>query len=202
MTSELRRTAGYRCKKPQSILNRVRAMGHLYQADPKHNTETSMKRSIEKHAATAALVMFFCGAVCLAKLPEAETKSRPNKTKTSDSKSGNTNSKSTEKSKPASEAEDNSSISEFAAEYARHMKKAAAAIGINRPLKPGEEKLFWTDYKSGKHSKNKEFVLNMQKAEPYHDKIRSILHVFESQNFKKLDFSNAKSSQPNQLPKK
>jgi len=159
-----------------------------------------MKRSIEKHAATSVLVMFFCGPVCLAKQPEAETKSKPSKT--SDSKSGNTNSKGAERSKSASKAEDSSSISEFAAEYAKHMKKAAAAIGINRPLKPGEEKLFWTDYKSGKYSKNKEFVRNMQKAEPYHEKIRSILHVFESQNFKKLDFSNAKSSQPSQLPKK
>lgn len=161
-----------------------------------------MKRSIEKHAATSALVMFFCGAVCLAKLPEPENKAKPEKAKASDAKSGNTNSKSIEKSKPASEAEDNSSISEFAAEYARHMKKAAAAIGIKRPLKAGEEKLFWADYKSGKHAKNREFVRNMQKAEPYHDKLRSILHVFESQKFKQLDFSTSKPSAPSQLPKK
>ncbi|MBX9952212.1 MAG: hypothetical protein K2Y39_23765 [Candidatus Obscuribacterales bacterium] len=158
-----------------------------------------MTRSIEKLKTTCALVLIFCATDCWAKLPEIESKS--NTTKTSDGKSGNTNSKSTEKSKLASEAEDNSSISEFAAQYARHMKKAAAAIGVKRPLKPGEEKLLWSDYKSGKYAKNSAFVLNMKKAEPYHKKLRSILHIFEGQQFKKLDFSNSKTEQSH-LPKK
>lgn len=135
----------------------------------------------------SAIMLVFGGTASIAKEPEAASKAKPDSSKTT--KNERAKLKTPEEPKPKSAEEDSSSISSFTAEYAVYMKKAAAAIGIKRPLRMKEERLLWADYKSGKYAKNKEFTQNMQKAEPYHKKLRSILHIFEGQEFKKLDFS-------------
>jgi len=135
----------------------------------------------------SAIMLVFGDTASIAKEPETASKAKPDQPKTT--KNERARLKTTEEPKPESAEEDSSSISSFTAEYAVYMKKAAAAIGIKRPLRMKEERLLWADYKSGKYAKNKEFTQNMQKAEPYHKKLRSILHIFEGQEFKKLDFS-------------
>ncbi len=171
-----------------------------------------MPSNIKKYIAISALMPLFGATDCFAKPPETDSKAKSSSAKQSAtrptvSKSNDTSTKSTKSTKQVDAApskglfeveENNSTVSDFAREYAAIMKKATAAIHISRPLKMDEEKQLWADYKSGKYAKNKEFMRNMKLAEPYHNRLRSILHVFESQKFKRLDFSQPAPAQQNQ----
>lgn len=158
------------------------------------------------------LILLFCGSTCMAKPDVSERVSKPsgstNTKQTKNLKSTQTQTTEKEENKSTSkralfdDEAANTSVSEFAKEYAALMKKATTAIHLKWPLKMKEEQKLWADYKSGKYAKNKDFMRNMKLAEPYHNRLRSILHVFESQRFKHLDFSHPPAGQPNQPEKK
>lgn len=164
-----------------------------------------MPNDVIKSLAISSLILlvggFNCFA-CFAKPGKTDNKAKQTSTKPTVSKP---NATSADGSKQADaepkkalldDAASKSSVSDFAKEYAALMKKATSAIHINWPLKMNAEQKLWSDYKSGKYAKNKEFMRNMKLAEPYHNRLRSILHIFEDQKLEKLNFSHPSTVQP------
>lgn len=166
-----------------------------------------MLNSVKNYFAISVLVPLLCGSNCFAKPLETEGKAKQASTKPTVSKPNETSARSskladTEAKKALLEDEAaKSSVSDFAKEYAALMKKATAAIHMSWPLKMNAEQKLWSDYKSGKYAKNREFMRNMKLAEPYHNRLRSILHIFEDQKLEKLDFSHPSTAQPKMTKK-
>lgn len=166
-----------------------------------------MLNNVKYYFAISVLVPLLCGSICFAKPLKTESKanqastkptvSKPNETSATSSKQTDTEAKKALLEDEAAK----SSVSDFAKEYAALMKKATSAIHINWPLKMNAEQKLWSDYKSGKYAKNREFMRNMKLAEPYHNRLRSILHIFEDQKLEKLDFSHPPTAQPDMKKK-
>lgn len=164
-----------------------------------------MPNNVIKSLAISSLILLVGGFnyfACFAKPGKTDTTSKQASTKPTVSKPNETSatsSKQTDTEAKKALLEDEaakSSVSDFAKEYAALMKKATSAIHINWPLKMNAEQKLWSDYKSGKYAKNREFMRNMKLAEPYHNRLRSILHIFEDQKLEKLDFSHPPTAQP------
>lgn len=171
-----------------------------------------MQKNVKRYIAISALTLLLGDLNCLAKPLETENKAKRSTAKSNTATQTSTkptNSKPNETSADSlkqadtqprkallDDAASKSSVSDFAKEYAAFMKKATAAIHINWPLKMNAEQKLWSDYKSGKYAKNREFMRNMKLAEPYHNRLRSILHIFEDQKLEKLDFSRPSAAQP------
>lgn len=162
-----------------------------------------MLNNLKNCFTVSVLMLLLCGSNCFAKTPDTESRANQTSTKTTDSKLRETSARTAKQAhaEPKKALLDDeaakSSVSDFAKEYAALMKKATSAIHINWPLKMNAEQKLWSDYKSGKYAKNREFMRNMKLAEPYHNRLRSILHIFEDQKLEKLDFSHSSNAKPN-----
>lgn len=148
-----------------------------------------------KHVILASLTLHFCCAASLA-APNALTKEISSKGMQTPIPKTNVKpeQKRVSASKSNEDTDNDSTVNSFAKEYAALMKKATAALNIKKSLTSDEEKRLWTDYQAGKYSKNKVFTKYMRQAKPYHNKLRSFMHIFEEQPRVRLDFSKETSA--------